>query len=93
MILRMLDDTVNHARGIARATDRQKTATGSLLGIMHKFFQIAQTAKGSSVETSVSAKELDRLAEACKQTWNVLNSTKYIRHYQRGYVPLSAEKR
>lgn len=63
MVFRMLDDTVSHAREIARATDRQKTATGNLQGTMHEFFQIAQTAKGSSVKTSASAKELDRLAE------------------------------
>ena len=64
MVLCILDDTVSHAREIANATDRQKTATGSLLDTMHEFFQIAHTAKGSSVKTSASAKELDRLADS-----------------------------
>ena len=68
MVLHMLDDTVKHAREIVSATDRQKTATGSLMGTMQEFFQIAQNAKGSSIKTSASARELERLADGMQNS-------------------------
>ncbi len=63
MVLRMLNDTFSHARNISQATEEQREATRELLAKMHTFFNIAQSAKGGSVNTSASAGELERLAE------------------------------
>ncbi len=68
IVLKMLDDTVNYARDIARTAEEQKASTGELFDKMHTFFHIAQSAKGGSINTSASARELDRLAEEMQST-------------------------
>ncbi len=68
IVLRMLDDTVNHARDISQATEDQKAATNDLIEKMHTFFHIAQSAKEGSANTSASARALDRLAEEMQLT-------------------------
>ena len=45
MVLRMLDDTVNHARDISLATEEQKVSNDRIFEKMQEFFEIAQFAK------------------------------------------------
>jgi methyl-accepting chemotaxis protein len=68
MVLRMLDDTVNHARDISLATEEQKVSNDRIFEKMQEFFEIAQFAKVRSADTSASARELDRLAEELQAT-------------------------
>lgn len=68
MVLRMLDDTVRHAREISQATEEQKTSNDDLFEKMQEFFHIAQSTKASSANTSESARSLDRLAEEMQAT-------------------------
>ncbi len=68
MILRMLDDTVNHARDISLATDEQKVSNSRIIEKMQEFFEIAQFTKSRSADTSTSASELERLAEELQAT-------------------------
>jgi methyl-accepting chemotaxis protein len=68
MVLRMLDDTVNHARDISLATEEQKVSNDRIFEKMQDFFEIAQFAKVRSADTSASARELDRLAEELQAT-------------------------
>jgi methyl-accepting chemotaxis protein len=68
MVLKMLDDTVTQAREISLATEEQKISTTRIIEKMQGFFEIAQFTKGSSAETSTSARELDRLAEQLQAT-------------------------
>jgi methyl-accepting chemotaxis protein len=68
MVLRMLDDTVNHARDISFATEEQKLSNSRIVEKMQKFFEIALFTKSSSANTSASARELDRLAEELQAT-------------------------
>ena len=68
MVLRMLDDTVRHAREISQATEEQKTSNDDLFKNMQEFFHIAQSTKSSSANTSESARALDRLAEEMQAT-------------------------
>jgi methyl-accepting chemotaxis protein len=63
MVLKMLEDTVNHARDISLATEEQKVSNSQIIERIQEFFQIAQFTKSKSAETSASARELDRLAE------------------------------
>lgn len=67
-VLNMLNDTVNQAREIACAAEKQKTSTTDLFDKIEQFFQIAQETKIGSTHTSSSAKELDRLAEEMQHT-------------------------
>ena len=68
MMLKMIDDTVKYARGIAQAADEQNASTADLFEKIHQFLEIAQEAKANSVHTSASARELDRLAEEMQAT-------------------------
>ncbi len=68
MVLRMLDDTVKHAREISQATEEQKASNDHLFQKMQEFFYIAQSTKVSSANTSESARALDHLAEEMQAT-------------------------
>ena len=68
MVLRMLHDTVKHAREISQTTEEQKTSHDHLFKKMQEFFHIAQSTKASSANTSESARALDRLAEEMQAT-------------------------
>jgi len=68
MVLNTLDDTVTYARDISLATEEQKASTGRIIDKMQTFFEMALSVKGSSANTSISAKELERLAEELQAT-------------------------
>ncbi|PIE32680.1 hypothetical protein CSA56_14425 [candidate division KSB3 bacterium] len=67
-VLKMLDDTVDYARDISRVAEEQRASTIELFEKMQTFFHIAQSAKNSSMNTSASVEELERLAEEMQTT-------------------------
>lgn len=68
LVLKMLDDTVHYAREISLATEEQKHSNVHIIERMHEFLEIAQFTKNTSMQTSASARELDRLADEMQAT-------------------------